>query len=158
MKFESFIGLAVMLAWGAAAQAESVYKLKDASGATVYSDRPNLPGTTNAGTVELAPGPSVEEQQAADRKVKQMGTEADRLRQSRMGRERDRNDEPNRNAETVDDIESSGVGVVERHPRLDPKRRIPNESPDGGEHPVYEPGNGRPVQVTPHPSPRAGRR
>lgn len=65
MKNSSLILIAALFALTATGHTESVYKLKDESGGTVYSDRPELQGTTNVDTVKLAPGPSAEEQQAA---------------------------------------------------------------------------------------------
>ena len=156
MKPILWLAAATFATLAATGQAESVYKLKDASGATVYSDRPNLPGTTQAGTVELAPGPSAEQQQAADERMRQMGSDADRLRQSRLDREHERQTETTRSSGTVEEVESSAVGLADRRRWRDPKRRIPVESPQGGEHPIYEPGRGPPVHAIPRVP--AGRR
>ncbi len=149
-----FISLATHTSAG---HADSVYKLKDASGATVYSDRPDLKGTTNAGTVNLDPGPSDEAQQAARQNVQRMQTQSEELRQSRMGRERQRGTEQDRSPASVEEMESTGVGTVEHRRLRDPKTRIPVESPGDGEHPIYEPREGRPVHIAPRPRPRAGR-
>jgi len=157
MKFRWLISIAALLAFTAASQAESVYKLKDSSGATVYSDRPNLPGTTKEGTVKVGPGPSAEQQQAAEQNVQQMENKSDEMRRSRMEREQKSARGQDRNTTAVDEIDATGVGVVDGR-RRDPKARIPVESRDGGEHAIYEPGKGPPVHIAPHPSPRAGRR
>ena len=149
-----FISLAIYIAAG---HADSVYKLKDASGATVYSDRPDLKGTTDARTVNLDPGPSDEAQQAARQNVQRMQTQSEELRQSRMGRERQRGTEQDKNPASVEEMEATGVGTVEHRRPRDPKTRIPVESPGDGEHPIYEPREGRPVHIAPRPRPRAGR-
>jgi len=157
VKNVSLILIVLLLAYAAMGHAESVYKLKDESGATVYSDRPDLQGTTNAGTVKLTPGPSVEEQQAAEQKVERMETKSEEMRQSRMEKEQQRNAEQGKNTAAVEETEASGVGVVDTRRLRDPKTRIPVESPDGGEHPIYEPGKGRPVHIAPRPRAGAGR-
>jgi len=158
MKFSWLLMTVTLLLTTAPAYTQSVYKLKDSTGATVYSDRPDLPGTTNDGTVNLTPGPSVEQQQAAEQHVQQMETKSNEMRENRLDRERTRGETQEKSAVTVEEIESSGVGVVDRRRWRDPKARIPNESPDGGEHPIYEPREGRPVHATPHAGARAGRR
>jgi TolA-binding protein len=157
MRLLSLISLAALLAFATPAQTESVYKLKDASGATVYSDKPDLPGTTSDGKVKLAPGPSAEQQQEAEQKVQQMERHSDEMRQSRLDKEQQRNEDQNRDRTAVKEVESSGVGVVDQR-RRDPKARIPLESRDGGEHPIYELGKGPPVRPVPLPAARPGRR
>jgi len=142
----------------APAHAESVYKLKDSTGATVYSDRPDLPGTTHDSTVKLDPGPSAEQQQAAEQQIQQMESKSNEMRETRLDREQTRVESQENNKAAVEEIESSGIDGVDRRRWRDPKARIPMESPDGGEHPIYEPREGRPVHVTPHPGARAGRR
>jgi TolA-binding protein len=153
--------LITMAAWVLATTAghtESVYKLKDSTGATVYSDRPNLPGTTNDGTVKLAPGPSIEQQQSAERQVQQMETKSNEMKANRLDRERARSQTQEKTAVTAEEIESSDVGVVDRRRWRDPKARVPAESPDGGEHPIYQPREGRPVHAAPRPRAPAGGR
>ena len=159
MRFLPWVSMAALLASSTAGHAQSVYKLEDASGATVYSDRPNLPGTTKQGTVNLTPGPSEEQQQAARQNVQQMENKSEEMRESRLNRERKNNQGQARDNAGVGVIESSTVDSVYGRRRLDPKTRIPVESPDGGEHPVYTPIDERPVHVAPHPRPRprAGR-
>lgn len=158
MKLFWLTTMAALLLATTAGHTESVYKLKDSTGATVYSDRPNLPGTKNDGTVKLAPGPSIEQQQAAEQKVQQMQTKSDEMKANRLDRERTRSETQEKTAVTVEEIESSGVDVVDRRRWRDPKARVPMESPDGGEHPIYEPREGRPVHAAPHPRARAGSR
>lgn len=136
--------------------AETVYKLKDDSGATVYSDRQDLQGTTEAATVKLAPGPSAEDQQAAEQRVQSMRKESDTMQKARLDKEKHRNKTQEMSNTDVREIESSGVGVIDQRPR-DPKERIPSESRDGGEHPIYEPNKERPVHIAPRPRPRVGR-
>ena len=153
----SLILIVLLPAYSALGHAESVYRLKDESGATVYSDRPDLQGTTNAGTVELNPGPSAEEQQAAEQKVERMEKKSEEMRQSRMEKEQQRNAEQDKNAAAVEEMGASGVRTVDGRRLRDPKARIPVESPDGGEHPIYEPGTGRPVHIAPRPRARAVR-
>ena len=143
-----------MLVFVTTGHAETVYKLKDESGATVYSDRPNLQGTTNAGTVDLPPGPSAEEQQAAVQRVRHMQSKSEEMRQIREDKEQERNAEQDKTTPVVQ-IEASGSSTVDDR-RLDPKTRIPVETPGGGEHPIYEPGKGPPVHVAPRPRPRSG--
>jgi TolA-binding protein len=150
MKYVSLALAVTLLGLTATGHAESIYKLQDESGATVYSDRPNLQGTTKSGTVEITPGPSAEEQQAAQQRVQQMEAKSDEMRQSRMN-----NTEQKRNDTTIEEIESSGVGVVDDHRRPDPKARIPVETPNDGEHPIYSPGKERPAVA---PNPNSGRR
>jgi len=157
VKNNSLILIVVLLAYTAVGHSESVYKLKDESGATVYSDRPDLQGTTNAGTVKLTPGPSAEEQQAAEQKVQRMNSKSEEMRQSRMDKEQQRNAEQDKNTAAVEEMEASGVGTVDDRRLRDPKTRIPVESPDGLGHPIYEPGKGRPVHIAPRPRARVGR-
>lgn len=157
MKSSSLIFMFAFLLPTATGHTETVYKLKDSSGATVYSDRPELQGTTNAGTVKLAPGPSSEEQKAAKQKVQKMEAKSEEMRRSRLDKEQQREEAQVKSNAVVEERESSGVGVVDDHLRRDPKARIPVESPGGGEHPIYEPREGRHVPITPRPSPRAGR-
>jgi TolA-binding protein len=157
VKNSSLILITALFALTATGHTESVYKLKDESGGTVYSDRPELQGTTNVDTVKLAPGPSAEEQQAAKQKVQRMEKSSEEMRQSRINNEQQRKLEQNKETATVEKIESSGVCVDDDYRRRDPKARIPMESPDGEEHPVYEPGKERPVHIAPRPRPRAGR-
>ena len=157
MKVFSLILIFALWAFASTGHTESVYKLKDESGATVYSDRPDLKGTTNTGSVELAPGPSVEEQQAAKQKVRQMETKAEQMRQSRMDEEQQRKAERDEASSAVEETEAIGVGTADDRRLRDPKTRIPVESRDGGEHPIYEPGKAPPVHVVPRPRPGAGR-
>lgn len=158
MRFPPWVSIVALLVCSAPGHAESVYKLKDSSGATVYSDRPNLPGTTQEGTVDVPPGPSAEQQQAARQNVRQMESKSDELRQSRLERAQQGQQAQDRNTAADEIIESSGVGVVDGRRRRDPKTRIPLESPDGGEHPIYTPRNERPVPVVPRPRPSPGHR
>ena len=155
MKNPRLILLSALVAFTATAHSESVYKLKDESGNTVYSDRPSLEGTTNLGTVELAPGPSDEERRAAREQAERMKMNSEKMRQSRIEAEQQR--QKDQRPATVEEIESSGGDVVDGYRRRDPKARIPIESPDGGEHPIYEPGKGRPVPIAPRPRPRVAR-
>ena len=97
----------------------------------MYSDRPELEGTTNMGTVKLDPGPSDVEQQAAQQKVQRMKESSDDMRQFRIDNEQQRKVEENRSTTAVEEIESSGADVVEGYRRHDLKARIPVESPDG---------------------------
>ena len=157
VKVFSLISIFALLALASTGHTESVYKLKDESGATVYSDRPDLKGTTNTGTVELAPGPSVEEQQAAKQKARQMETKAEQMRQSRMDEERQRKAEQDKGSSVVEETEAVGVGTADDRRLRDPKTRIPVESRDGEEHPIYEPGKAPPVHITPIPRPRPSR-
>lgn len=157
MKMFSLISIIALSAFTTTGQTESVYKLKDESGTTVYSDRPDLRGTTNTGTVELAPGPSAEQQRAAEQKVQRMETESEQMRQSRIDKEQQRNAEQDKGSSVVEDTEAIGVGTADDNRLRDPKTRIPVESRDGGEHPIYEPGKAPPVHVAPRPRPRAGR-
>ena len=156
MKFQSLILLVALLALTATGHAESVYKLKDESGATVYSDRPDLKGTTQAGTVKLAPGPSAEDQQAAEQRVQRMQSESDAMQETRLNKEKQRDQAPEAGTAEVGELESSGVDAIDQR-RHDPKERIPLESRDGGEHRIYQPNKGRPVHIAPRPSPRVGR-
>ena len=157
MKNSALILITALFALAATGHTESVYKLKDESGGTVYSDRPDLQGTSNVGTVKLAPGPSAEQQEAAKQKVQQMEQSSEEMRQSRIDNEQQRKLEQKKDTAAVEEIESSGVGVDDDYRRRDPKARIPMESPDGGEHPIYEPNKGRPVHIAPRPMPRVGR-
>ena len=157
MKSTSLFLIAALFALVSTGHTESVYKFKDASGATVYSDRPELEGTTKIGTVKLDPGPSDEEQQAAQQKVQRMKESSEEMRQSRIDNEQQRKVEQNKSTTVVEEIESSGVDVVDGYLRRDPKARIPVESPDGEEHPVYEPREGRPVHIAPRPRPWVSR-
>ena len=143
-----FVSLAAYTVTG---HTDTVYKLKDESGATVYSDRPNLQGTTNAEAVRLDPGPSVQEQQAAQQNLQRIQTKSEELRQSRVGREQRRDATQDRNTGPVEEMEASGVGTVDYRRRRAPKTRIPVESPGQEEHPIYQPREGRPVQIAPRP-------
>ena len=139
-----------------AGHAESVYKLKDAAGETVYSDRPDLPGTTDLGKVELPPGPTAAEQQAAKERLQHMEQESDEMQQSRMEKEKQRAIEATKETKDVGNIESVGQDVDYDRRRDNLKVRIPTESPTGGEHPVYQ--SRPPAHAMPRPSPGAIRR
>lgn len=156
MKSLSLSLMFALLALSATGHAESVYKLKDAAGETVYSDRPNLPGATDVDKVELPPGPTAEEQQAAKARVQQMGLESDEMQQSRMEKEKQRAIEAAKDTTDVGEIESVGQDVDDDRRRDNLKARIPTESPTGGEHPVYQ--SKPPVHAMPRPSPGAIRR
>jgi len=155
VKFLSLTLLIALLTLTATGQTETVYKLKDESGATVYSDRQNLQGTTEAGTIQLAPEPSAEDRQAAEQRAQSMQRKSDEMQETRLSKEKQRNEEREQGTSGLEEIESSGVEVVDPR-RRDPKARIPLESRDGGEHPVYQP-NKRPIHIAPRPTPRLGR-
>jgi len=139
-----------LFALSATGHAESVYKLKDAAGETVYSDRPDLPGTTDLGKVELPPGPTAQEQQAAKERLQQMEQESDKMQQSRIEKEKQRAIEATKETKDVGEIESVGQDVDYDRRRDNLKARIPTESPTGGEHPVYQ--SRPPVHTMPRPS------
>jgi hypothetical protein len=155
MRYTAAIILLSLSAFSITAHSDTVYKLKDESGATVYSDRPALQGTTNAGTVDLPSGPSESDQQAAQQRVKGMQQKSDAMEKSRVEKENERKQEARNETAIVSETATTGWNADNRP--IDPKTRIPLESPGGGEHPVYQPREGQPVHNAPRSGPRGGR-
>jgi hypothetical protein len=130
----------LVMAW-VTGHAETVYKYQNPDGTMSYSDRPEQDVTSTVEKVQLPAGPSDAEQRAANERLEQMQQSSAAMEQSRLA-----NEEALKRQNAVEDAIDPGgeaVGsstVVDR--RFDPKRRIPVESPSGGEHPIYSPGIG----------------
>lgn len=66
--------------------AESVYRWVDKDGTVNFSSTPPVnTGAQEVGTIELAPGPTPEEQNAAEELARTTGAAADRMRDERLG-------------------------------------------------------------------------
>lgn len=140
--------LGLSVAWGIAS-AETVYKYDGPDG-TTYSDRPQPDATSPAETVQLPTGPSAEEQRAAEQRVQRMQDASAEMEESRLATQQAREQQEAVNASTAAEPQAAG-STTTGYPR-DPKTRIPIESPDGGEHPIYTPGQ-RPGDLPSVPRP-----
>ena len=136
--------------------AESVQKFKDESGATVYSDQQQLQGATEVETIKLAPGPSEAEQQAAQERVERTKSAGEEMEKSRQSAQKAREQQEKTTSSEVIQLDSNGTNLEPN--RIDPKRHIPLESSDGGEHKIYQPIEGQPAHVTPRPAAAGGGR
>ena len=138
-RFVIAIPLLVMV-W-VTAHAETVYKYENPDGTTSYSDRPEQGVTSTVEKVQLPPGPSDAEQRAANQRLERMEQSSAAMEQSRRANEEARKRQ-NALEDAIDPDAEAGGGSSTVDRRLDPKRRIPIESPTGGEHPIYSPGIG----------------
>ena len=69
----------------APAPADSVYRWVDANGTVNFSSTPPANASArDVGTVDLAPGPTSEDQQTAEERAHAIGNAADRLREDRL--------------------------------------------------------------------------
>lgn len=151
-----FLTFCATLSMAAFAFAEPIYKHIDETGATVYSDRPAVPANTEATKIQLPPGPSQEEQQSAVQRMEDMQQQSESMRSERLAKEQERSQA--QNAENEKDSQTSSWTSTSDPRRRDPKQLIPTESPTGGEHRIYTPGQGSPpVHGIPRPTPRRGR-
>lgn len=149
--------------------AQQVFKSVDESGRVTYSPSPPQ-DAVKANPVEIEPGPSTEQVNAAQQRAEQMKQQAraiDRMRKPTEPGEAD----PSGSPEAVDSSDD-GLGETGYNRRPVPLARVPIESPSEGDHPIYgtpeersnrpvvtrpEPIDG-PVTIQPVPRPRPGRR
>jgi len=139
-----------------AVHADTIRKFEDESGTTVYSDRQQLPGAKEVGTVKLPPGPSEAEQAAAKERVNRTRNTADEMEKSRLSAHKESTAKNNSPMSEMDQLEAGSTNLDNN--RSDPKQRIPVEMPAGGEHKIYQPIQGKSVHATPLPSPGGGGR
>lgn len=133
--------LLVLCAALGATHADTVYKYDGPEG-TTYSDRPEPDAATPGEKVQLPAGPSEAEQRAAKQRVQEMQETSAEMEESRRAAQQARErQEAQKPPDTTEEPVGGSSTVL---PRRDPKTRIPIESPDGGEHPIYDP-NKRPV-------------
>lgn len=149
--------LALSAIWGAA-HAETVYKYDGPDG-TTYSDRPEQDAASPAEKVQLPAGPSEAEQRAAKQRVQQMQETSAEMEESRRASQQARERQQAEKAPDATEGQIGGSTTVDH--RRDPKTRIPVESPDGGEHPIYDsnkrPGSNPGVPRPPVARPARGR-
>jgi hypothetical protein len=162
-----WLALIAMAAAAVASASDTAYKYQDESGATVYSDQP---GADGAEKVRIESAPSADARAEAEQRVRRMEETSQELESARKAQqarraeqEAERREPSPISAEPADDPVTVTGGI-----RRDPKRRIPVESPSGGEHPIYQPRPGfnrppsnpaLPPRPTPLPAParpRAG--
>lgn len=150
-----YFAICVAICATATASAQPVYKHTDESGATVYSDRADAPASAETTKVQLPPAPSEAEQNAAIRRMEGMQQQTETMKSERLTKEKQRAEAK----ETEEAIEGqiTGTGTTVDARRRDPKQLIPNESPTGGGHPVYNPNGSPPVHGIPRPTRRVGR-
>lgn len=141
--------LALPFAQGVAEQ--PVYKSIDESGQVIYSTAP--PETAvESRPVEIPPGPTEEQKRAAESLAEKTKRKAESLERERAV-EKEREKVTPSPPPIEEPVEARGPVEIVRVPARPHKRR-PIESPDGGDHPVYDPGK-RPIKPRPpRPQPK----
>ena len=146
MKSTRILTLAMALALYSGAQAQAPVKSVDEKGNVTYSDKP-AEGAVSATVVPVSPGPSDEEVQAAQERVKQTREQAEKAEQERKALEEKRaaeraaaEERKAANPEVIIIREEGGYPAYYNNPPLITPRP-PGTSPGKPDHPAYQPEN-----------------
>ena len=116
-----------------------------------YSSSPPQ-NAVKAKPVDIAPGPSAEEVNAAEQRAEQMQQETQAIDSSRKAAQPS-NAGSTGSPDVVTTSETSGNTYYNNDRRPNPLTRVPIESSSGGDHKIYSPnkGIGGPPSAQPHP-------
>ncbi len=124
-----------------AAMAEgTLYKSVDQKGNVTYSDSPPKDAVVSK-PVAVDPGPSADQVRAAEKRVRAMEEKAEEMARERAQRPVEKPQlEPAPVPVDGSAEDESIVTTDEGRIRDKVLQRVPNESPGGGQHPIYNPG------------------
>jgi hypothetical protein len=117
--------------------AETVYKYAGADGTPTYSDRAGPDSATSVEKIEVPAGPSEAEQRAAARTVQQIQETSAELERARLASKAAREQKKAQEEPALTEKEPA-AGSSTAYPGRYPTH-IPIRSPDGGDHPIYNP-------------------